>query len=296
MRLTVFRGLTLSAFTTVALTGCAVLPPVALTSASPASLSGNWLLSGQLPAQPGIAVPVTLGGTQAQGLAATFDVTGTQVVGTLSYTQTCAGLTGFVSVTEGIVTGAVAADGTFTLTTPAPTSGGTPTSFRISGKVPSQPGGAWTGTYTSTGGSTNCTAWPAAGTVNAVVVPLLNGTYSGSATTTNGPVTFTVVLKQGGTVTSVAGVSVATNSALAGTITVQGSPCFTSGQTPATGFAGTVEGNTVVAEFTMNNGATVMMNGAITSADASTLGASFTSTSGTCSPVLASGPVKLTKL
>jgi len=71
-----------------------------------------------------------------------------------------------------------------------------------------------------------------------------------------------VMLKQGGTVTDIRGNTITSGSALAGSIKVQGSPCFTSGTMNTA--VGQVLGNRITATFAMDDGSTMALTGTLT--------------------------------
>jgi hypothetical protein len=166
---------------------------------------------------------------------------------------------------------AVAADGSFSVQTPQnlPIA-----SISIQGKAPID--GEWQGSYTA---SLNPSVGPtcmgsSTGTVTAISFPLISGVYVGTGSLQTGvngisgmtSVTFQATLQQGGTVIDqTTAKPVSSNLALAGSIRVQGSPCFTSGViSPLPQSA--VEGNLVVATFTMDDGSTLRIQGALTDA------------------------------
>jgi hypothetical protein len=238
------------------------------------NLVGNWLLAGSLPS---IGTPTPA----ATGVTATFDVTGTSVVGALT-TQLPCGSSGFTADLGGVVSGTVAADGSFTLQTPTIGLGGN--TETIQGHVPTTAGGGWTGTYTIV--ISGCGTLT--GQIAATPIPLIGGTFAGTTTlapfgSPPVPVTVTTNLLQGGNVTN--GSSTLYSAVfLGGTIAIAGSPCFTSGTSSgAVPRVGAVEGNTVIAQFLMNDGSTLEMIGSISSVDSTRLQVSFLLTgTGTC--------------
>ena len=246
------------------------------TAPAGSALAGNWLLVGPMPTTGLLLTPPT-----GFRLAMTFDVNGNNVIAGGSGNNSCGGggeSFGFASLT----TGTIAADGSFVLQTPANFPIGT---ISINGRVPETSGGSWPGSYTASFSThvlgpvaqtcnTNLT-----GTFTATPFPLVRGAYTGtgtSQTTVNGlPVTTAisvgVVLQQGGTVTSpITGLPFTSNTVLTGRINVQGSPCFTSGVTASTPLSA-VEGNQIVATFTMDDGSTVALEGTLTDPTESTI-------------------------
>ncbi|HEU5339723.1 hypothetical protein [Edaphobacter sp.] len=204
----------------------------------------------------------------------TFDVNGKNIVAGGFGSNFCDNVASSFEFGS-VVTGTVAADGSFTLTgsanEPFP-------AVTIKGTVPQASGESWPGSYAVSLTSPHAPQCDAnvSGTFTATSFPLVNGVYVGTGsneTLSNGvlvstPVTFQVTLQQGGKLTNpVNGVTspVYSNSVLTGSVRVQGSPCFTSGVTGSTPVSG-VEGNKVDARFTMNDGSTLTILGSLTDA------------------------------
>jgi len=206
----------------------------------------------------------------------TFDVTGKNLAASGFINQPCSNqdssppiLISSVSFTT-LATGTIAADGSFTLQTPANFPGN---SLLIQGKAP-QTSGEWAGTYTES--FTGTSLGPVCGgnftgAITATSFPLVSGVYvgAGSAPTaapgeTGKPVSFQVSLHQGGMVTNPStGISTPSSSVLTGSIQVGGSSCFSSGTIGSTP-PGAVQGNLVNANFAMNDGSTLNLEGALT--------------------------------
>jgi hypothetical protein len=237
-------------------------PPAPVGSA----LAGNWLLVGPMPTDV-----FALESPAGFRLAMTFDVNGKNVIAAGSGNNSCGGggeSFGFASLT----TGTINEDGSFTLQTPTNFPLGT---ISINGKVPEASGASWPGSYTASFSTpvlgpvaqtceTNLT-----GTFTATPFPLVSGVYAGTGSSQTGlngvPTTISieVSLQQGGTVTIPAtGLPFSSNSVLTGSIRVKGSPCFTSGVTSSAPLSA-VEGNEVVAVFTMDDGSTVELQGTL---------------------------------
>ena len=270
--------------------------PAAAVPATPSSnLSGNWLLAGSLP-----VFGPAVGGNAGFGLAADFNVIGNQVFGGLTSTGTCPG--GALVGSLGFVSGTIAADGSFDLQTPALSSGTPPTTVvTIQGKVPDEAGAGWTGKYTISNPSGACPN-SLSGAVTATSIPLLSGTFtgtanlqvsgpfgSGSTPTPSTPVPVTVTLQQspgpgpGDTIPAEAG------TLLTGSIALGGSSCLTSGTTngamlpSGTLILSSVNGDSIAAVFAMNDGSTLQMSGSISALDGSSITVQFVSLSnGTC--------------
>ena len=287
--------LALLAAGTVAGCGGGVPPAAAVAATSSSNLRGNWLLAGPLPtAEP------AFGNGSAFGLAADFNVFGDQVFGALSQAGTCAN--GVSLSNAGFVVGNIAANGSFTLQTPALPSGTPPvTVVTIQGTVPQTAGAGWTGTYTITGPSESCPS-SLSGAITATPIPLLAGTFAGTANlqisgslmvgstvTAPVPTPVTVTLQQSAMDSTGASTPAESFMPLTGSIAFGGSSCLSSGSTTgATGLNGisiisTVAGNSISAVFAMNDGSSLQMFGSISSLDASKITVQFSSLSnGTC--------------
>jgi hypothetical protein len=234
-------------------------------------LAGNWLIVGPMPANE-----FPLGAGSGFRLAMTFDVTGNNIVASGFANGPCTPTSSSPilgsSFSFGIAaTGTAAADGSFTVQSP-----GTPSTFSVSiqGRIPQANEDQFSGIYTASFASPVGLACVGnfGGMFTATSFPLVKGIYAGTGSTrtvTNGvltttPITVQVSLQQGGMLTSpVTGVSTPSGIVLTGSIRVQGSPCFTSGVTSATPLS-RVEGNMVVANFTMDDGSTLSLSGTLT--------------------------------
>jgi hypothetical protein len=236
-------------------------------------LGGNWLIVGPMPTDQLQFPPVTEGFS----LAMTFDVTGNNIAALGYAIMPCQPASSSpppilvpVSVSSEIsLNGTAAADGSFSLQTPANFPVG---SMSIQGRASRTNDGEWPGSYTV---SLNPTFGPPctgsfAGTFTATSFPLIDGVYVGtgslltSVNHTGTPVTVQMTLKQGGTVVDqVTGKPFSSNLALTGSVRIQGAPCFTSGtMNPYPQSA--VEGNQVVASFSMDDGSTLRIVGTLT--------------------------------
>lgn len=246
------------------LSGCgaasAPKPPAPAASA----LAGNWLLVGPMPIN-GLTAPTGF------RLAMTFDVNGSNVEAVGSGDDSCGNTESSFGIGT-LVTGTIADDGSFTLQMPTGLPQGT---LSIQGTAPKANQNPWPGSYTASFPANIvkpvCDTNPT-GTFTATSFPLVSGVYVGTGslqTSLNGvptPVTFQVTLQQGGTVVNpVTGKALLSSSVLAGSIRVQGSPCFTSGTTGSTPRS-LVEGNAVHAAFMMDDGSTLQIVGFLTDA------------------------------
>jgi uncharacterized protein YcfJ len=253
-------------------------PKQAASAVSP--LAGNWLITGPLPS---VGVPFSGMGTGLFSLVMSFDVTDNNITASGFASGFCAsnstppiynGAFSFDSLTTGVV----AADGSFTLQTPQ----NTPiASLLVQGKVPQMNAEQFSGTYMGSFNSTigrPCVG-NSAGMFTATSFPPVSGGYIGTGnfqTLTNGvstatPITMQVSLQQGATVLDpTTGVSKSSNIAIGGDIRVQGFPCFTSGTANTTLFPiggeplSFIAGNIVRVNFTMDDGSTLNLTGALT--------------------------------
>ncbi len=285
------------------LSGCGggATPATAVTAEpSPQLLNGNWLLAGTLPVfgPPGIS---------GFGIAAAFNVVGDQITGGLTGAQQCGNIGS--SVTLGTVTGTVAADGSFTLQTPARPTGPSPLTVTITGKVPSAPGAGWSGRYTITEPSANTCPLPTTGAVAATAIPLLSGTYQGTASflpsSSGGTVNFgnlpsgtatpvSVTLQQQNQASANTAPQFGALYIVSGTIAVQDFPCASAGAVggtiPVTGslLSGSVIGNSFSANFQMSDGSTLVTAGSIAALDSSKIEVELhTRTAGNCAAQIA---------
>ena len=223
------------------------------------ALTGNWLLTGSLPNfGPGV---FPLPPSPSIGLAMSLNVVGEQVIGSDSMLYSCgsggAGDAGYLATAQ------IAADGSFTLQTPV-LSGLAPTvTFTVNGVVPQTAGGTWSGTYGATNANTGCS--PVSGSFTAVPIQPVTGTFAGSASLGTGssgsPLNLSVVLRQGSAGFVTIPNSVNGQNVLSGSITVQGTSCFTKG-TLSLG-QGSVDGGFVQAQFAMDDGSRLFLTGAI---------------------------------
>jgi len=252
-------------------------------------LAGNWLITGPLPTGS-----FTFPGTGVFSLVMSFDVTGNDITASGYGSGFCASASSppiynnafsFGSLTTGVI----AADGSFTLQT-SPT---TPIySLSVQAKVPETNAEQFAGTYAASFNSTigrPCVG-NSAGNFTATSFPIVSGVYTGKGefqSLTNGvstatPVTIEVTLQQGAAVLDpTTGLSKPSNTAIGGSIRVQGFPCFTSGTANPTLLGSTkvssssIQGNIMMMNFTMDDGSILLMNGALTDSTESHISAFF---------------------
>jgi hypothetical protein len=260
----------------------------AAPSVSP--LAGNWLIVGPMPTY-GFTPP----GSGVFSLAMTFDVSDNNNI-------TASGFgSGFCASSssppifndaysfDSLSTGVVATDGSFTLQTPQNISG---YSLSVQGKIPEINAEQFAGTYAA---SFNSPAGPpcvgnSGGMFTATSFPLVDGVYNGTGnfqTLTDGvstatPITVQVNLQQGAPVLDPAtGISKPSNIAIGGSIRMEGFPCFTSGTANTTllGLSAEpvsfIQGNILLVNFTMDDGSTLGLTGALTDSTESHISALF---------------------
>jgi hypothetical protein len=217
------------------------------SSVSNDNLNGNWLLVGTLPF-------ADLSGTVTNplfGVAGTFSVVGSNVVGALSANVPCG--TFVLSEPVAVMTGTIAADGSLSMQSVSSGSSGTAS---LTGMLPMNSGSAWSGNLALSLPASAC-AFSKQTNFTAVKIADVTGTYVGSATISLFPgsgtqtVSYRFVLQQGGTLGSS---TTEFASALTGTVTVQGSTCFTSGVFAAPQSSSGVLGSELVANTMMNDG------------------------------------------
>src|SRR5271154_3989064 len=253
-------------------------PKPAAPAVSP--LAGNWLITGPIPTT---CVPFSGMGSGLFSLAMSFDVTDNNITASGYATGFCASnstppIYNDAFSFDSLTTGVIAADGSFMLQTPQNTPG---YSLSIQGRVPEINTQQLAGTYAAT---FNSPVGPpcvgnSSGMFTATSFPLVSGVYTGTGnfqTATNGifsaasPITMQVSLQQGATVLDpTTGLSKPSNIAIGGIIHVQGFPCFTSGTAnttlfPLSGPSSSIAGNILRMSFTMDDGSTLGLTGALT--------------------------------
>lgn len=230
---------------------------------------------------------VTLG-SPSQGFAISFDVKGDTITasGELSATSNGCGIFG---VTYGaLLTGTIAADGTFSVSSPPSALSSAAPAINVKGTVPTAAGQPFQGTYTLTASTLSINNGPVcslnqSGSFTATPVQDVTGTYAGTGgfqvssgglggTTTTQPVTVSMALQQRGTLygpTGAAGVTSAL--ALSGSLQVSGLACFSSGTTGTTG-SSLIEGSRVLVTFTAGDGTRAMVLGSLKDTEARQIG------------------------
>ena len=245
----------------------------------PASpLAGNWLIAGPMP-----TYSFTPPGSGVFSLAMTFDVSDNNITASGYGSGFCASsssppIFNDAYSFESLSTGVVATDGSFTLQTPQNISG---YSLSVQGKIPEINAEQFAGTYMASFNSPAglpCVG-NSGGMFTATSFPLVNGVYNGTGnfqTLTNGvstatPITVQVNLQQGAPVLDPAtGISTPSNIAIGGSIRMEGFPCYTSGAANTTLFGlsaeplSSIQGNILFVNFTMDDGSTLSLAGALT--------------------------------
>ena len=245
------------------LPGCAGSGSTTSTTSAPAAshaanLTGGWLLVGSMPS---FFVPSA---STATNVAASLAVTGTSIIGSAAIQGVCGTGGAFGEGFVGALAGTVNEDGTFSAgfsSTQVPVQ-----TLTIEGTVPISPDAGWVGTvtYSNAGGDGSCAA-SFSNSFTAVSFPSVAGTFSGSGELTYAsgvsglspapgtPYSMSVSLTQ-------AGVG-AVESAVTGNIQLSGFSCFSSGITNPIGSY--IESNQLSLNFTMNDGASVLVVGSM---------------------------------
>jgi hypothetical protein len=261
-------------------TGCGTSSVTSSTGApaTPTNLVGNWQLTDTLPS---LVPPVPLGMPFA--LAATFDVSGSAVTARVTMSYSCSnGSGGGVGGT--VLTGTVAKDGSFSVVTlpQSPINGVTPIALSIQGMVPSSAGGAWSGSYTLTGGCFTSVTEP----IEALSLPSLNSNYAGTVTSintaanTSTQMSVNLALKQGVNATPTSETSQATSYLISGTLSIQSSSCSVTGGTQTAVVNGVAIGSDAVGDgvlttFRMSDGSEISMTGYMLDAQAKQMSVEF---------------------
>ncbi|HEX5283490.1 MAG TPA: hypothetical protein VFW30_05170 [Bryocella sp.] len=242
------------------LVGCGVESGT-LPATTPTSIAGNWLLTGALP----FLGPNQFANT-AFGVTMTFSVAGDQIAGGGYFQAPCSPSGPFNADIGGgvVISGSANAKGSFTAQASA-TQPSTLSTLRLQGSVPSGTAGSWSGTYSFSSNNAGC-PFNSSGPFTAIRIADVTGTYSGSTSiypsggSSSGsgrPISFTFIFQQQQTTTQIQAIN---GGVLAGTVQVQGSPCFTSGTIiPTQPQLEGVLGSHLLASFTMNDGSRLDM-------------------------------------
>jgi hypothetical protein len=229
-------------------------------------LAGNWLIVGSMPTDG-------LDFTPGLRLALTVDVLENRVFAAGFGDYSCGNFAEAFEFPTG-ATGTIATDGTFSLQS---LTGNTAASLSVQGMVPKANDISWPGNYTITfsppliGTAGQGCEWTLTGPFTAISFPLVNGVYAGTGiaqANLNGgsgttPIITQMLLQQGvATTDSTTGKPYFNNIGLTGNIRVQGSTCFSSGVMNSSSSG--VQGNEVVAQFTMDDGSTLSVAGTLT--------------------------------
>jgi hypothetical protein len=231
-------------------------------------LTGNWNLVGNRSV------------AQYPLLSAAIVVSGDQVTTQGDLQTACSNRSGGVGGSFQLI-GQINADGAFQLSeTPA---GAQFNSIQLSitGTAPLTGTNTWAGTYTYTdlSGYTNCLVDQTNPLTAAALAPF-SGTYLGSLTSQSSSITLSLTVSQGAA-TSVPN-SPGPYLPLTGTITVTGTPCFTSGTLSTTSIS-QIGGDQFTLAFSMTDGSLALVNGEFASpAESSLTQVSFAVIGGQC--------------
>lgn len=252
------------------LNGCgsgATPTQAAAPSPVPAYLNGNWLLTGTLPLTTVAGNPLNT----SFGAAVTISVIDNNLIATFDRNDACFNGNGVASGPIGVISGAVASDGTFSMIT---TSTILSDSATVTGTLPATIASSWTGHLDLTDHTTLC-AINRTQNFTAVRIADVTGTYGGTATL-NGALGgtlqppqnafFTFTLQQGNTAPGTPAFDAAL---VSGSVAVQGTTCFVTGTLPLPvanpgGIRvpiSSVQGSEIELQATMNDGSTVSLIG-----------------------------------
>jgi hypothetical protein len=271
--------------------GSSSMPPSPVLN--PSALNGNWLITGDMP-QIFIPPPPI----RTLGISATLDVVNGQVYAQVTYFYPCsAGASGGGTA---LAPASIAPDGSFTLSSLAGLF--TPTVvLTIHGNVPTASSPTWSGTYSATNSNSGCT--PFSGNFTATAIQPVTGVFSGNTTfippggAASVPATLQMTLQQGGPSSldpSLLGTLDSVN-ALSGTISLQGTPCATTGTLSIP--SGAVFGSDVAGMFVMSDGSHLTFHGSLADPSSSTIDLALLSiTGGPCDRWFGSLNTNLLKL
>jgi len=158
--------------------------------------------------------------------------------------------------------------------------------FDVRAVAPQTAGETWSGTYTATNTNKGCAS--TSGAFTAVPIMPVTGTYAGVGTlsqqgsSSSTPVKITAMFEQGAPAGTVfTSTRINSQNVLSGSLTVEGSPCITSGTIKPMGAQ--VVGSSVQANYAMNDGSTVFVSGYIQDTSVSTIKlGSFLVNGGSC--------------
>lgn len=242
------------------LASCGGILNFSSTSNPNSTLEGNWHLIGE--------GSLIFGDQQFPLLTLALFVDGTTVYGSGDVGLNCAQPgTSWGGSLE--VVGQIAADGTFSLASSSPLDS---IQVAIQGKAPTQGATTWNGSYILSNGTTGfgCTI-NQSGTFTATQYPQFKGTYAGtipiaslsaSGRRVNSDWNFTLQVTQDPvtTIPRRAPLPPIFYFPLTSTISVSGSPCFTSG-TISSNWVNDIAGDSFNLSYTMNDGSTLQLSG-----------------------------------
>ncbi len=247
-------------------------------------LAGNWLIYGSLPEHPGLSLTPT-GSTNPSGFALSINVNGDQITAGANL-QTSSSSCGIFSATFGsVLTGPIAPDGTFAISSPTSSTLPSVTAITVQGTVPVSADAPWKGTYSLSSTSPSFNNSPPcntsqSGAFTATAVQDVAGTFAGAGSfgslgnpfsPASTPVSLNITLQQGGTLYSPrVGAVGYSRLALSGAVQIGGISCFTKGTT-STSLSSLVEGNKVVTNFVAEDGTTAEIVGEIIDTEATHL-------------------------
>jgi hypothetical protein len=268
-------GVAVSSLLVLAFTACGGTP-AAPKAQDYSAIEGNWHLTGQGSFPDNLSQAPVL--TLAIGRSGnTIHATGYTIV---PCSQSATWLGGQLKGVGQPISGDIAVDGTFLLTNASdPLS---PIQFAIHGNAAPTGSSSWSGTYTLSNAPSSLLRcdFNLSGIFTATAYPPFHGTYSGTITGTGfesgTPITLQVAqgeptIVPGGQLLF-SGLTFLTRFyiPLSGTITVSGSPCFTTGTFASDGNS-TLAGNRFTILATMNTGTPVFLTGLFSDQSETTL-------------------------
>jgi hypothetical protein len=285
-----------------ALSGCGssskLVPAVPLDTKT---LTGNWLLTGTLPAAMVLitdpAVPIT-----DPAVTMTFDVSGSSIrAGGFASVRCDNNSRLMIEFGQGIA-GTVLRDGSFTAQLPVSASG---IAFSVQGSVPDMSRGPWSGSYSLSLDTPHCSG-KFSGPFTAGSIQPVSGVFAGNRglaipdVKTGLPqqisATVKMTLQQGASRTDpLTGETAYSNAALSGSIQVEGLRCFTSGAI-STKSRSEIDGNRVTLTFDMDDGSNLQIMGFLTDMNATHFSADlFLANGGTCGTIRSLGISEMTQ-
>ena len=253
----------------------------------PTTLTGNWSIAG---ARDPLTYPI---------FSTSLIVHGSELSGKMSVQIECSPQ--FRVGGQVPLTGQIATDGSFQASVSLPGTSGSANAglfqVSLSGISPAGSSSNWTGSYTlhSTARAvdgTSC-AYSHSGDFTATAISPLTGTYTGPATGPLSPAGFganaaiSLAVSQEPPALLTSGQMSSYQLPLSATITVTGSPCFTSGTTTGTFLPSEIGGDMADLRFAMNDGSELDLQSVLNSPTGSSLTVLAVANGGACDRAIA---------